>query len=214
MMMPIAAFWLTAGYHFVVGDTTLSKGDQDRNGALTPGKMVVRMLQINVMHVVGTMAGIRLSIEIGLAPPVPASFTFRWWTFPLGIFAMDTVQYFCHRAMHTYPTFYRFHKTHHELRALHSFGALYNSLWEVVITGGTLGLVFYGVLQFTPFEFAVISSISFIATVEEHTPSNGKLTRHWIHHNVNPNSNFQQPFFGYWDKLLGTYFDPKLSKKK
>lgn len=47
--------------------------------------------------------------------------------FIVACFVMDTVQYFIHITMHTYPYLYRtFHAHHHRLYVPYAFGALYN----------------------------------------------------------------------------------------
>ena len=204
ILLPVISFWMAAGGFYAINFSQLTEKQWKLNGDLTVTKMVVRMLQLNVLHVVSTHAGLYL----GTLGDIDKSLIFRWWTLPVGMFFMDTIQYFMHRAFHTFPFLYKYHKVHHELKSLHAFGSLYNSIVEVIITGAGMGLLFYNILGYSLIEFSILSSISFIATIVDHIPIYGK-TIHWVHHNKNINSNFQQPFFNYWDKLLGTYCDPK-----
>ena len=203
-MLPILTFWTTVAWYTYNGMAVPSK-KQKFDGPTVLG-MGMRMIQINLLHIVSTLANIMAS-HILSGEVVDHGFSVRWWTLPVGIVAMDTIQYICHRTFHSVPVLYRFHKVHHEIKALYSIGALYNSIWEVIITGAAMGALFYNVLGYRPFEFALLSSLSFVQTVREHTPSFGK-TCHWVHHNTNINANFQQPFFSYWDKLFGTYQAP------
>jgi sphinganine C4-monooxygenase len=202
-VLPVATFWTTVAWYTWRGMAV--PADEPAAGSPTIGDMSLRMLQINLLHIVSTLANI--GVTNFLSGSVQPGFSFRWWTVPIGVVAMDTIQYICHRTFHTFPSLYRFHKVHHESKALHSVGALYNSFFEVVCTGAAMGILFYNILGFQPFEFAVLSSLSFIQTIREHTPALGK-TRHWVHHNPNIHANFQQPFFSYWDRLLGTYQPP------
>jgi sterol desaturase/sphingolipid hydroxylase (fatty acid hydroxylase superfamily) len=206
-MLPVATFWITSFYFYATGKTELTEEQQKKNINLTPLFMAKKMIQINILYIASTLASIHIQQIIGIQQNTEKPFLLRLWTVPFGMFAIDTVQYFAHRAYHTYPFLYRYHKVHHQLKSLHVMGSLYNSWTEIVMTGSLSALTFYGFLQYTPFEFAMVTSISFVATIKDHCPGYG-TTAHSIHHNVDVNCNFQQPFFNYWDIILGTYRDP------
>jgi len=123
----------------------------------------------------------------------------------LGIWWIDTVEYFIHRVMHSNSFLYKnCHKTHHELHDTYSFGSLYNGFFEHCLTSPTIffGIYYFG---FSFSEYIIISVLANIATIIDHTYINYKNRFHYLHHSKYHNYNFQQPFFTYYDRILGTY---------
>ena len=53
-------------------------------------------------------------------------------------------------------------------------------------------------------DYIIVTALSFVATVSDHTVTSKKKF-HYIHHHVNKNKNLQQPFFTFWDHIFGTY---------
>ncbi|OBZ66389.1 Sphingolipid C4-hydroxylase SUR2 [Grifola frondosa] len=133
-----------------------------------------------------------------------ALYTIYWWAIPvgkllLGMFIIDTWQYFLHRTMHMNTWLYKkFHSVHHRLYVPYAFGALYNHPLEGFLLD-TCG-----------------AGIAEALTVDDHcgyklpwdplqfmSPNNADY--HDIHHQVvGIKSNFSQPFFIHWDVILGT----------
>jgi sterol desaturase/sphingolipid hydroxylase (fatty acid hydroxylase superfamily) len=138
----------------------------------------------------------------------------RLWSFNLiniviGIIDIDTVQYWTHRMFHT-KFFYQFHKVHHELHCPWVCGSLYNSYVEASITGPLVFLSLY-LCNLSYVEYCLVTSLAFYFTMREHTFTEKDLSLktasfHWIHHSYSIKHNFQQPFFHFWDKLMGTYY--------
>jgi len=123
----------------------------------------------------------------------------------LGIWWIDTIEYFTHRYMHTNKFLYKkFHKVHHEMHDTYHYGALYNSSFEASITGSMLFAGIY-LLGISYEEYIIITMLANVATVIDHTYINYKHKFHYLHHSVYHNYNYQQPFFTYYDRLLGTY---------
>jgi sphinganine C4-monooxygenase len=115
---------------------------------------------------------------------------------------MDTVEYWGHRLLHLNFMYGRVHKDHHQLVVPYAFGALYNSYSEVLVIVPLIVVVF---LPFSWLDFIMIQSISYVATVKQHCADQNHP--HMLHHNGHLNKNFHQPFFYFWDKLMGTYFE-------
>jgi len=137
--------------------------------------------------------------------------------FVIAILIVDTWQYFLHRAMHMNKFLYAtLHSRHHRLYVPYAFGALYNHPLEgflldtlgaglaYLATGMTLrqGLWF--------FTFSTIKTVddhcgySFPWDPLQHITSNN-AAYHDIHHQSwGIKTNFSQPFFTFWDRLLGT----------
>ncbi|KAI0763784.1 sphingosine hydroxylase [Trametes elegans] len=151
-----------------------------------------------------------------------ALYTIYWWAIPaakllVGIFIIDTWQYFLHRAMHVNPWLYKkFHSHHHRLYVPYAFGALYNHPLEGFLLD-TLGAGLAEMItQLSTREAMVLFAVSTLKTVDDHcgykfpwdpmqllTANNADY--HDIHHQIiGIKSNFSQPFFIHWDVILGT----------
>jgi sterol desaturase/sphingolipid hydroxylase (fatty acid hydroxylase superfamily) len=134
---------------------------------------------------------------------------FRWYYILIGIWWVDTIEYFTHYIMHKVPFLYKnFHKEHHKIHSVYSFGALYNSNFEATVTSSMMLYGFY-LLGISFPEFICVTTLANIATVLDHSEEltffNYKRRFHDLHHSKHQNANFQQPFFTYYDKLFGTY---------
>jgi len=145
-----------------------------------------------------------------------------WMVFPalqflLGILVVDTWQYFLHRAMHMNRWLYvTFHSRHHRLYVPYAYGALYNHPFEgfLLDTLGT-GLA-YLVSGMTVRQSMWFFTCSTIKTVDDHCGyslpfdplqliTSNNAGYHDIHHQSwGIKSNFSQPFFTFWDRLLDT----------
>ncbi|QPG95712.1 hypothetical protein C2857_001780 [Epichloe festucae Fl1] len=139
--------------------------------------------------------------------------------FFVAIFVLDSWQYFLHRLMHTNRWMYTtFHSRHHRLYVPYAYGALYNHPFEGFLLD-TLGaglafkLTGMSVRQGTCF-FA----FSTIKTVDDHCGyafpwdplqliTSNNAAYHDIHHQTwGIKTNFSQPFFTFWDSILGTKY--------
>ena len=137
--------------------------------------------------------------------------------FLLAICFLDTWQYFLHRAMHMNQWLYRtFHSRHHRLYVPYAFGALYNHPFEGFLLD-TLGAgIAYKVAGLTTRQGMCFFTGSTIKTIDDHcgyslpfdplqwiTENNAGY--HDVHHQSwGVKTNFSQPFFTFWDHLLGT----------
>ena len=137
--------------------------------------------------------------------------------FGLGIVIVDTWQYFLHRAMHMNKWLYiTFHSRHHRLYVPYAYGALYNHPFEgflLDICGA--GIAFklagmntrQGICFFTGSTFKTVDDHCGYALPWDplqHLTSNN-AGYHDVHHQTwGIKTNFSQPFFTFWDRLLGT----------
>jgi len=139
--------------------------------------------------------------------------------FFLGIVIVDTWQYFLHRAMHMNKWMYAtFHSRHHKLYVPYAYGALYNHPFEgfLLDTLGT-GLA-YLVSGMTVRQSMWFFTCSTIKTVDDHCGyslpfdplqliTSNNAAYHDIHHQSwGIKTNFSQPFFTIWDRVLDTMF--------
>ncbi|KAG0153832.1 hypothetical protein PDIDSM_1211 [Penicillium digitatum] len=140
--------------------------------------------------------------------------------FILAISIVDTWQYFLHRAMHMNRWLYAtFHSRHHRLYVPYAFGALYNHPFEgfLLDTAGTgIGFLVSGMSTRQAMWFFTMSTIK---TVDDHCGyafpwdplqhfTSNNAAYHDIHHQSwGIKTNFSQPFFIFWDRLLGTQWN-------
>lgn len=125
-----------------------------------------------------------------------------------GIIIIDTCEYITHYYCHTISYLYKnYHKVHHEMICPWSFGALYNSRTEASLTGIPILLSFIG-LGFSFETYIIANTLAFIKTIWDHTWKGTKTLNehHWVHHEINKNYNYQQPFFDFYDRLFDTKY--------
>ncbi|KAI0349400.1 sphingosine hydroxylase [Trametes cingulata] len=149
-------------------------------------------------------------------------YTLYWWAIPsakflLGMFIIDTWQYFLHRAMHMNTFLYKkFHSYHHRLYVPYAYGALYNHPLEGFLLDTVGAALAEWIAHLSTREAMVLFGISTLKTVDDHCGyklpwdplqliSSNNADYHDIHHQViGIKSNFSQPFFIHWDAILGT----------
>ena len=122
------------------------------------------------------------------------------WTVLAGMCIVDTVEYWCHRLMHRIPWAYKhMHSTHHSV-APQPLCALLNSSNEAIFTGGWVAAGFL-FLQLPWESFVIVMSLASAKTVWDHSSFS---CQHALHH-ARPTVNFEQPFFSFWDRAMGTF---------
>ncbi|KAI9690286.1 MAG: hypothetical protein M1822_009247 [Bathelium mastoideum] len=137
--------------------------------------------------------------------------------FLCAILIVDTWQYFWHRGMHMNKWLYTtFHSRHHRLYVPYAYGALYNHPVEGFLLD-TLGAgIAYLVTCMTTRQSMWFFTLSTIKTVDDHCGyalpwdplqhlTSNNAGYHDVHHQSwGIKTNFSQPFFTFWDRLLGT----------
>ncbi|KAH6714601.1 sphinganine hydroxylase-like protein Sur2 [Leptodontidium sp. MPI-SDFR-AT-0119] len=139
--------------------------------------------------------------------------------FLLGVIIVDTWQYFLHRWMHMNKWLYTtFHSRHHRLYVPYAYGALYNHPFEGFLLDTLGATIAYEVAGMTPRQGMVFFGASTLKTVDDHCGyslpwdpiqhiTSNNAGYHDIHHQSwGIKTNFSQPFFTFWDGLLGTMF--------
>jgi sphinganine C4-monooxygenase len=137
--------------------------------------------------------------------------------FAIAIVIVDSWQYFLHRAMHMNKFLYTtLHSRHHRLYVPYAFGALYNHPLEGFMLD-TLGTgVAYLATGMTIRQGLWFFTCSTIKTVDDHCGyafpwdplqhiTSNNAAYHDVHHQSwGIKTNFSQPFFTFWDRVLGT----------
>ncbi|KAI8343331.1 fatty acid hydroxylase superfamily-domain-containing protein [Chlamydoabsidia padenii] len=140
---------------------------------------------------------------------------------------MDTHQYFLHRLFHLNKFLYKhFHSHHHRLYVPYAFGALYNHPVEGFLLDSLGATLAFELTRMTPRMSMIFFTFSTLKTVDDHCgyylPWNplqflfrNNVKYHDIHHQAyGIKSNFSQPFFTFWDKLLGTEMTTESRQQK
>ncbi|KAJ9645643.1 Sphingolipid C4-hydroxylase sur2 [Knufia peltigerae] len=137
--------------------------------------------------------------------------------FTVAILIVDTWQYFLHRAMHMNKFLYTtLHSRHHRLYVPYAYGALYNHPIEGFMLD-TLGTgIAYLVTGMTIRQGMWFFTCSTIKTVDDHCGyafpwdplqhiTSNNAAYHDVHHQSwGIKTNFSQPFFTFWDRILNT----------
>ncbi|EXJ66321.1 C4-hydroxylase [Cladophialophora psammophila CBS 110553] len=137
--------------------------------------------------------------------------------FTIATLIVDTWQYFLHRAMHVNKFLYTtFHSRHHRLYVPYAYGALYNHPLEGFMLD-TLGTgIAYLTTRMTIQQGMWFFTISSIKTVDDHCGyafpwdplqhiTSNNAAYHDVHHQSwGIKTNFSQPFFTFWDRVLDT----------
>ncbi|KAI5863087.1 fatty acid hydroxylase superfamily-domain-containing protein [Durotheca rogersii] len=139
---------------------------------------------------------------------------------------LDTWQYFLHRLMHQNKWLYAtFHSRHHRLYVPYAYGALYNHPFEGFLLDTAGAGLAYKVACMTPRQGIFFWVMSSIKTVDDHCGyalpwdplqhiTSNNAAYHDIHHQSwGIKTNFAQPFFTFWDRLLGTMWHGDTSLK-
>ncbi|KAI4086854.1 MAG: hypothetical protein LQ344_007217 [Seirophora lacunosa] len=135
----------------------------------------------------------------------------------IAILVVDTWQYFLHRAMHMNKWMYTtFHSRHHRLYVPYAYGALYNHPFEGFLLDTLGASIAYKVAGMNTRQGMWFFTGSTLKTVDDHCGyalpwdplqrlTSNNAGYHDVHHQSwGIKTNFSQPFFTFWDRLLGT----------
>ncbi|KAI0091765.1 sphingosine hydroxylase [Irpex rosettiformis] len=174
------------------------------------------------LNLLRAVAGPKLAAQFWADHGHELVYAVYWWAIPaakflLGMFIIDTWEYFLHRAMHNNTYLYKtFHSVHHRLYVPYAFGALYNHPLEGFLLDSVGAGLAETIAQMSTREATLLFVISTLKTVDDHCGysfpwdplqmmSSNNADYHDIHHQIiGIKSNFAQPFFIHWDVLLGT----------
>ena len=208
---PSLCFWVTAGGLHLLGANEgylVNVNGTKQPKGLAPSVYTMARAQV-IFDVFQTLLTLpRCHFE---APE--AHMQWRLSKILLGVVAIDWIEYWTHRSLHTFKPIKWLHKRHHQLIPLHTFGSYYNHPLDMMLVGACLGITLVHVFQLSVLETTICGCLGTICTVIDHCPgrfwdnnneTKPTLTHHEIHHNVNSNANFAQPFTPFLDWLFGT----------
>lgn len=128
---------------------------------------------------------------------------FSVWKLFLGMLVMDTFQYWHHYALHNIPGAFKYvHYVHHSMGEPSPYESVLVHPVEA-LTGPVIMISMFVLAGLSFKVFVIITGLTYVGFVCEHTITT-PYKYHYIHHKVNINSNFEAPFFSFWDRLMGT----------
>ncbi len=141
----------------------------------------------------------------------------------LGLILADLSLYWVHRAMHR-PWLWRTHTFHHSIGEIWWLAGSRTSLVHLLLFAGPQIFVAFHLLVLTPWEAGVAFSLGVVVNIWIHTNLSvnlGPLEKilitpnyHRIHHGAKGLSNMNLGFiFTFWDRMFGTYVNPRLMGK-
>ncbi|KAG1145384.1 hypothetical protein G6F37_002781 [Rhizopus arrhizus] len=146
--------------------------------------------------------------------------------FFIAMFIVDTHQYVLHRMAHTVKFMYKYmHSHHHRLYVPYAFGALYNHPLEGFLLDTCGAALAFELTGMSPRLGMYFFTFSTLKTVNDHCgyyfpwdPLTAFFGNNVIYHDIHHQphgikTNFAQPFFTFWDKLLNTEYHQVMKAK-
>jgi sterol desaturase/sphingolipid hydroxylase (fatty acid hydroxylase superfamily) len=137
----------------------------------------------------------------------------------IGLFTVDFVLYWIHRAQHHFNIMWRTHAWHHSIEQMYWFAGFRTSFFHSFIYNIPQVIIPVTLLKLTPAEAGIGYSIGILIQFWEHTNLKvnvGPLAwlivtpdYHRIHHSATLHRGMNlAPTFRIWDRMFGTYVDP------
>ncbi|CAO3702773.1 unnamed protein product [Rhizopus stolonifer] len=146
--------------------------------------------------------------------------------FFIAMFVVDTHQYILHRMAHSVKFLYKhMHSHHHRLYVPYAFGALYNHPLEGFLLDTCGAALAFELAGMSPRLGMYFFTFSTLKTVNDHCGYyfpwdpltvcfGNNVIYHDIHHQpYGIKTNFAQPFFTFWDRLLNTEYSQVIKAK-
>jgi sterol desaturase/sphingolipid hydroxylase (fatty acid hydroxylase superfamily) len=137
----------------------------------------------------------------------------------IGLFVVDFILYWIHRAQHRFDVMWRTHAWHHSIEQMYWFAGFRTSFFHSFLYNIPQAIIPVTLLKLTPAEAGIGYSIGLLIQFWEHTNLKvnvGPLTwllvtpdYHRIHHSATLHRGKNlAPTFRIWDRMFGTYVDP------
>ncbi|KAJ3218367.1 hypothetical protein HDU67_005916 [Dinochytrium kinnereticum] len=235
IFLPILSYWLYSTILYVVSALEWTSVELHRIPTNQPrrprNRVTVRKVLWTVafQHVV--QAVVAFVVVVYTRPADFENWRMESWWLVLGKFwvatiILDTYQYWMHRWMHMNHWLYRnFHSVHHQLTTPYAYGALYNHPIEGLLMDTVGGALPSLLLDMHPWTSCIFYCIATLKTVDDHcgyawpwSPfkllGRNDAEYHDIHHwGKGIKYNFSQPFYTFWDRIMGTEYEGAMKRK-
>ena len=142
----------------------------------------------------------------------------------VGIFMVDFVIYWIHRAQHTTNLLWRTHAWHHSVQHMYWFSGFRTSFFHSFLYNIPQTVIPIWFLALSPLEAGIGYSIGLLIQFWEHTNINVNIgplkwiiitpEYHRVHHSATDHSKMNLgTTFSIWDRMFGTYVDPTTMPK-
>ncbi|CAO2828794.1 unnamed protein product [Amaranthus hypochondriacus] len=229
---PIIVYWVYSGIYVLMGSLDKyrlhSRKDEDEKNLVSKSTVIKGVI---LQQTVQAIVAIILFAVTGSADEASkeqrTSLIVLICQFIVAMIVLDTWQYFMHRYMHHNKFLYRhIHSQHHRLVVPYAYGALYNHPLEGLLLDTIGGALSFLVSGMSPRTSIFFFSFATIKTVDDHCglwlPGNlfhtffqNNTAYHDVHHQLYGSKyNFSQPFFSWWDRILGTHMPYSLEPRE
>jgi len=165
---------------------------------------------------VGNISGSYLTSIIDRVQGLPSVFKIV-----MGVFIVDFVIYWIHRAQHHFDLLWRTHAWHHSIEQMYWFAGFRTSFMHSFIYNIPQVVIPVTLLRLSPAEAGIGYSLALFIQFWEHTNLNvnvGPLSwliitpaYHRIHHSATTQRGKNLgTTFSIWDRMFGTYVDPRM----
>lgn len=225
LVWPITMYWVISAFYDLLDTLDLPitrhfkvvRKVRGRENLMTKFQVIRRVILQHVIQFALTYAMFVVDKDQCTHKPA-GGWAVSTFQFCLGMFVMDTYQFWVHRAMHVYPFLYKhIHSHHHRLLIPYAYGALYNHPLEALLLDSLGGMITIYAAGLSCEVSTWLMTFATIKTVLDHCgyvfPVNplhdcfpNCATYHDIHHDIRfIKKNYQQPFFTHWDQLMGSF---------
>ncbi|XP_057542894.1 sphinganine C4-monooxygenase 1-like [Amaranthus tricolor] len=229
---PIIVYWVYSGIYVLMGSLDKyrlhSRKDEDEKNLVSKSTVIKGViLQQTVQAIVAIILFAVTASADEASKEQRTSLIVLICQVIVAMIVLDTWQYFMHRYMHHNKFLYRhIHSQHHRLVVPYAYGALYNHPLEGLLLDTIGGALSFLVSGMSPRTSIFFFSFATIKTVDDHCglwlPGNlfhtffqNNTAYHDVHHQLYGSKyNFSQPFFSWWDRILGTHMPYSLEPRE
>ncbi|KAK1266437.1 Sphinganine C(4)-monooxygenase 2 [Acorus gramineus] len=227
--VPILVYWLYSSFYMILGSTKKyrlhSYEEEDQKNLVSKREAIKGVLLQQIVQVIVAFLMFKV-LHFNLLAFQQTSIIYMSKQFIIAALAFDAWQYFMHRYMHHNRFLYKHvHSYHHRLVAPYAFASQYNHPLEGLLLDTLGGAVSFVVSGMSPRASIFFFSFTTIRGIDVHcgliVPWNplhvlfgDQTVHHDMHHQLyGTKYNFSQPFFTFWDRVLGTHMGCTVEKR-
>ncbi|KAK1289254.1 Sphinganine C(4)-monooxygenase 2 [Acorus calamus] len=233
--VPILVYWLYSGVYMALGSIfeeyrLHSKKEEDLKNLVSKRDVIKGVLLQQTLQAIVAFLMFKVTEGEVAINSTAESWPWPWFAlarqFFVAMFVFDAWQYFLHRYMHLNRFLYKhIHSWHHRLVVPYAYGSQYNHPLEGLLLDTIGGALSFLVSGMSPRASIVFFSFSTMKGINDHCglwlPGNpfhiffsNNAAYHDVHHQLfGSKHNFSQPFFVFWDRILGSHLPYSIEKR-